>query len=129
MIAATTAVLCLALNIYYEARGETYKGKEAVAHVVLNRANSNMYPDGVCEVVYQKGQFQWVTMKGLKKPHGASWQEAQHIAQTVLDGESTDPTKGAMYFHNAKLPYSWNHKYVTTAKIGNHVFYKRKQRF
>ena len=28
---------CMSLNVYYEARGEGWKGKAAVAHVVKNR--------------------------------------------------------------------------------------------
>lgn len=122
---AATALLCLALNIYYEARGESYVGREAVAHVVMNRAKHPQYPDKVCEVVYQPNQFQWVNMK-LKKPHGTSWLEAQHIAQKVLDGESRDPTNGATHFHNTKLHYTWKHKYSYTKVIGAHAFYKQK---
>ena len=44
---------CLATNIYHEARGESIKGKSAVAHVTMNRVTSNRYPNTVCEVVYQ----------------------------------------------------------------------------
>lgn len=125
MIAAT-ALLCLALNVYYEARGESYVGREAVAHVVMNRVKHPAYPDKVCEVVYQPKQFQWVELK-LKKPHGPAWQNAQHIARKVLDGESRDPTGGATHFHNLKLKYTWKHKYTQTRIIGAHAFYKLKR--
>lgn len=65
-------VKCLAVNSYFEARGEGDLGMEAVDDVVLNRAYgpehdtkgidrayenkgaaSSRYPDGVCQVVYQ----------------------------------------------------------------------------
>ena len=36
---AQGALLCLALNIYHEARGEPLKGQIAVASVTMNRAN------------------------------------------------------------------------------------------
>lgn len=127
MSTVATALLCLALNVYYEARGESYVGKEAVAHVVMNRLKAPEYPDTVCEVVYQPGQFSWIAMK-LKKPQGPAWEDAQHIAQKVLDGESRDPTLGATHFHNTKLPYTWNKKYTRTKVIGLHAFYKKKAR-
>ena len=34
---------CLALNVYYEARGEPDKGKRAVAKVTLNRVHSKTF--------------------------------------------------------------------------------------
>ena len=45
-------VECLAKNIYHEARGEPANGKQAVAHVVLNRVNRNDFPNTICAVGY-----------------------------------------------------------------------------
>ena len=45
---------CLALNVYYESRGETRAGQQAVAKVTLNRVVSSRYPDTICDVVYEK---------------------------------------------------------------------------
>ncbi len=42
---------CLALTIYFEARGEPDQGKIAVGHVVMNRASHPQFPHKVCEVV------------------------------------------------------------------------------
>ena len=39
---------CMAQNIYYEARGESLKGKQAVGNVVLNRVDHKKYPNTVC---------------------------------------------------------------------------------
>ena len=59
-------VHCLALNIYFEARGEPEKGQHAVGHVVMNRVAHSRYPNSVCGVVHQGGeqrlhrcQFSW----------------------------------------------------------------------
>ena len=51
---------CMSLNIYYEARGEGWKGKTAVAHVVQNRVAHEKYPDTICDVV----------KSGVKHPNG-----------------------------------------------------------
>ena len=44
---------CLATAIYFEARGESYRGQVAVAQVVLNRVKDHRYPDTICGVVFQ----------------------------------------------------------------------------
>ena len=44
---------CMSLNIYYEARGEDWKGKASVAHVVQNRVAHPKYPNTICGVVLQ----------------------------------------------------------------------------
>ena len=56
----SAALMCLALNVYHEARSEPLQGQAAVAHVVLNRVASGRWPDDVCSVVhqgYEKGRF------------------------------------------------------------------------
>ena len=48
-----TEAICLATNIYHEARGESYAGKVAVANVTMNRVTSPKFPNTICDVVYQ----------------------------------------------------------------------------
>jgi spore germination cell wall hydrolase CwlJ-like protein len=50
---------CLAKNIYFEARGESLKGKIAVANVTMNRVDSPKYPNTICGVVYQAKHSKW----------------------------------------------------------------------
>ena len=42
---------CLSQNIYFEARAESYSGKQAVANVTRNRVRSEAHPDSYCGVV------------------------------------------------------------------------------
>ena len=46
-------MVCLAENIYFEARAEGIEGKAAVANVTRNRVNSDLFPNTYCEVVQQ----------------------------------------------------------------------------
>lgn len=46
-------MVCLAENIYFEARAEGIEGKAAVANVTRNRVNSELFPNTYCEVVQQ----------------------------------------------------------------------------
>ena len=44
-------VRCLAENIYFEARAESFSGKAAVANVTRNRVNDSRWPSTYCAVV------------------------------------------------------------------------------
>ena len=114
-------VSCMAHAVYHEARGETTKGKEAVAHVILNRLNSGLYGKQICGIVYQPHQF---TNIKLTKPNFASpeWQESMVVSITALNGLSKDPTNGARFFFAQKIvrpKWAYNKPKVT---IGNHTF-------
>ena len=60
---------CLANNIYFEARAESYAGKQAVANVTDNRLDSKDHPDSYCGVV-KEGQHResWKTKKDETLP-------------------------------------------------------------
>jgi len=58
--------LCLATNVYHEAKGETIAGKSAVAHVTLNRVKHEKYPNNICDVVKQAKYY--TNWKGNQLP-------------------------------------------------------------
>jgi len=47
------ALMCIAVAVYFEARGEPSAGQIAVAQVVRNRIEDPRYPDNACDVVKQ----------------------------------------------------------------------------
>ena len=47
------ASMCLALALYHEARGEPVSGQMMVAKVIVNRIQSNRFPNKMCDVVMQ----------------------------------------------------------------------------
>ena len=51
--------VCMAKNIYFEARNESLQGKMAIALVTLQRVKDYRYPNTVCDVVYENKQFSW----------------------------------------------------------------------
>ena len=55
----SAAVMCLAMNIYHEARSEPLAGQLAVGYSTMNRVSDERYPDTVCEVVYQAKYHAW----------------------------------------------------------------------
>ena len=121
--ATNTEILCLAKNIYYEARGEPMHGKIAVAQVTLNRVtHRTQFESNICGVVYAKHQFSW-TMEKHREPRGPAWHEAQAIAKAVVIGTAHLPNFKALYFHNLTVKPQWNRTKELVARIGNHIFY------
>jgi spore germination cell wall hydrolase CwlJ-like protein len=117
---------CMAKNIYYEAASEPFEGKLAVAQVTMNRTQSPHFPKTVCEVVYQKGQFSWVTEKHYPIRSKSAWEECMIVARKALTEHKLHDTiykTKSMYYHNTSVNPPWKLKYVS--KIGNHLFYTR----
>lgn len=124
---------CLAKNIYYEAGGEPFEGKVAVAQVTINRSESGKFPSDLCKVIYQKNvvyekvlcQFSWYcTAPSARTPKNlAVYKESEIVArQVLLEGFRLPSLNNALYFHAKNLKPGWEHKKV--AVIGGHVFYQ-----
>lgn len=141
-------VKCLADNMYFEAVGEPYIGKKAVALVTLNRVKSPRFPNSICGVVKQgivskwhtentgkvvpirdKCQFSWwcdgkPDVVYDRKAYESIYKMAKQIA---LNSElNYDITGGALWYHADYVAPSWRKMKVKTVKIGQHIFYKDK---
>ncbi len=129
---------CLAANIFFEARGESDAGKKAVAEVTVNRALSELYPEGVCNVVFQRKQFSWThqqswstidaVLKGnlsaFEQKDKISYRSSRRIATAYL--QKPFPVllnRDSLFYHNKKIKPVWSKKMKKTSTIGNHVFY------
>jgi len=87
-------LLCLAMNVYFEARGEPDSGQQAVAHVTLNRARENA--DSVCSEVYKRNQFSWTRhIRRVPLNKDPAWIRAQSNAKKAL--HSPDNTKRCLF--------------------------------
>ena len=111
-------VRCLAEAVYREARGETYRGQLAVAQTVINRTRVAIFPNSICKVVFQKGQFSWT--QGWRNDWRADHHSYQ-VARVALMGSHSMRDFNALYFHNTSVKPGWNKKKI--ARIGNHIFY------
>jgi spore germination cell wall hydrolase CwlJ-like protein len=129
---------CLALNIYYEARGSNRADRLAVADVVLNRVQDNRYPDTVCEVVRQgrqdsngnmirhQCQFSWYCDGKADRPQDQDrWIDAQQIAYMVyVLNEYRGLTEGATHYHATYVEPRWARDLQLVGRIGAHIFYR-----
>ena len=117
---------CLAKNIYFEARNEPFAGQFAVALVTLNRVKDTAFPDTICKVVYQHGQFSWTQDNISDKPkHKKLYDKIKLLSIDITKGKYKDPTFGAMYFHTRQISPRWMNRVKRTVTIGNHIFYRR----
>ncbi|HZH25593.1 MAG TPA: cell wall hydrolase [Azospirillaceae bacterium] len=123
------AVQCVALAVYFEARGEPPAGQRAVAAVVMNRTRHPAFPDHPCDVVWQRNangcQFAWAC--ALPKPYPTdldAWDRAVGIAERAVAGRLSDPTGGALYFHNSAVDPYWRHAVRPVGAVGGHRFYR-----
>lgn len=127
----STALLCLAMNIYHEARGEPITGQIAVANVSMNRANYDV--DRVCPVVLKRKQFSWTTRlvdpngvvveRGLPKEPRA-WAVSLGIASLALVGMLPDITQGSTHYHEQSIKPYWASTMPQTVSYGAHLFYR-----
>lgn len=138
--------ICLAKNIYFEARSSNFADKVAVADVVLNRVKDRRYPDTICGVVKDakmskwwkehhnkdvpirhKCQFSWFCDGKSDIPtEQDSWMEAQRIAYFMLYlGEYVGITEGATHYHAHYVNPRWNRDMYLIGTIGDHIYYRR----
>ncbi len=108
----------LARVVHGEARGEPYKGKVAVAAVVLNRVESSSFPNTIAGVVYQSGAFSAVSDGQINLTPDS---ESIRAAQDALNG--WDPTGGCLYYYNPNTATdSWIRTRTVKTVIGRHYF-------
>lgn len=111
-------IKCLVDNIYYEARGESFKGQILVAKTVLNRLQNKNFPNTICEIVYQPYQFSW-TLEKQPEPHPVPWSRALDAAYAALTYNSK-----VLFFHNKEANPDWAQTKQLLQVEGNHIFYK-----
>lgn len=117
-----------ALTIYYEAKGESFAGKLAVAAVIRNRMTNRFQSDGTVRgTVLRPKQFEpWITRNPDKIPFKSSnpkMQESLLAWKLVQDGREV--VNGAVLFYNPELVKSprWAQVHRKVATIGGHEFF------
>tara|TARA_R100001463_G_scaffold71351_1_gene125164 strand:+ start:608 stop:1033 length:426 start_codon:yes stop_codon:yes gene_type:complete len=134
-----TALMCMAANVYHEAKNQSMLGQFAVAQVVMNRVEDHRYPNTICEVVKQgltykngkvvlgKCQFSWYCDGKSDEPNRDSkaWGKAIRHASIIM-GETInlDVTDGATHYHASYVRPAWAKTKKRTTRIDKHIFYR-----
>lgn len=125
-----SAITCLARSIYWEARGKSDAGMEAVTNVVMNRVGHEGFPNTICGVVkqgHEQGACQfswWCDGRSDDAKEDESYAIAKEIARKALNRQLEDRTGGALYFHHRRVVPDWSKEYIRTVEIGEFIFYK-----
>ena len=130
---------CLALNIYFESRGEEPDGQFAVADIVMHRVNNFGYPNTVCGVVKKgvypswsqdmpikyKCHFTWYCDRKPDNPvDGPAFARAMYVATTVLNDPNYIPVIAyGLYYHADYVNPEWAEGREVIANLGKHLFY------
>lgn len=136
--------ICLAKNIYYEARSSNLADRAAVADVVLNRVNDTRYPNTICEVVQQgqqkpswknpdqmvmvrnKCQFSWYCDGKADDPQDEdAWADAQMLAYAIIEeNKYRGISEGSTHYHATYVSPRWAKHFQLVGRIGAHIFYR-----
>jgi N-acetylmuramoyl-L-alanine amidase len=108
----------LARCVYAEGRGEPYVGQVAIAAVVLNRLESDKFPDTISGIIFQPLAFEAVA-------DGQIWltpdETARKAVRDALAG--WDPSGGALFYFNPERATSkWIWSRPQIKRIGKHIF-------
>jgi len=141
------AVMCLALNAYWEARNQSQKGMIGVSQVVMNRVESDYFPNNVCEVVKQgphrpswqdknkmipvknRCQFSWYCdgkSDEIPEIDQEKWEEAKLIAYGVYTNRVDNLVGESLWYHADYVRPAWAKQKKRVTKIDNHYFYEWK---
>lgn len=120
----------VARTVYGEARGESFEGKKAVVHVIINRTNhkASKRDHSLAATALRWRQFSaWNTSDPNRRRMEATalsdetFRECMRAVLTALD--EIDPTKGSRHYHTNTISPGWARGHKPVAAIGSHVFY------
>jgi spore germination cell wall hydrolase CwlJ-like protein len=114
------SALCLAGNMYFEARGEPVDGQILVAEVTMNRAGTDA---DICATVFESRQFSWTNDKGLAIDEPEAFIKSVILAYEILE-EGCILCTTATNFHTRDTKPYWAEHMTLIGGYGNHLFYK-----
>ena len=119
-------ILWLILCIYFEARGEPFRGKVNVGHVIRNRVDRR--DASLVDIVKAPWQFSWLN-PGAPRPALNDFEALEECCMAALTclSERLDGKDffGADHYHADYIKYpSWAAKIKFVGKEGKHLFYK-----
>ena len=133
------AIVCLALNVYHEAKNQSLAGQIAVAEVVMNRVDDPRYPNNVCDVVKQGLTYKWKPSVPIRNQCQFSWycdgksdvakekdawEESLSVAKGVYYGYLDAYLEGATHYHAYYVNPSWAETKTYITRIDDHIFYR-----
>ncbi len=112
------SIVCKAVAIYQESRGEPIAGQKAVLDVINERVRRS--GKSACQVVKAAHQFSWY--------HGQKLVADENmLTQFEEVSKMRSVCEGCTHFHADYVHPPWSRKMTKVKKIGKHIFFKEKQ--
>lgn len=83
--------------IQQEVRGASLKHKRIIANVIVNRVNSDAFPDTIEGVLFQKGQF--TSAQNYYNRKYPPDEDTKRAVREVLNRQCEDLSQGALFFY------------------------------
>jgi cell wall hydrolase len=116
-------LICLAKIVRHEAANQSMTGQLAVAQLVMNRVESPRFPNSICAVAHQRGQF-FNTNAYNPSRNDQRWENAMEVALDARNGIS-DPVVGeAVFYHAAYVTPRFHRSRPRVTQIEDHIFYR-----
>ncbi len=116
-------LICLTKIVRHEAANQSMTGQLAVAQLVMNRVNSPRFPNTICAVAHQSGQF-FNTNAYNPSRNDQRWANALEAAIDARNGIS-DPVVGdAVFYHAAYVSPRFHRSRPRVTQIEDHIFYR-----
>jgi N-acetylmuramoyl-L-alanine amidase len=117
--------------LWGEARGESYKGQQAVASVVMNRVNQpRWWGHDIRSVLTKPYQFSCLNQSDPNRPkllevgeEDGTYRQCYFIAGIAIAGTLIDVTGGATSYCTLETNPNWSIGLTPTIIIGHHKFY------
>ena len=121
-------IMCVALAVYKEARGENETAQSLVAKTIMHRTKK--YNQSECQVIASPHQFPWASQISTKwHPQEAdAWQQAQYVA--FMSEFSTKYPEGncqPLYF-NTVLIKSHRRELKCSIHSGHQIYYDLREK-
>ena len=105
----------LAQLVEAEAGNQEFEGKCLVVDVILNRVESDEFPNTISEVIFQDGQFSVIKNGAFEK---AAWHMQDSDYAAVMCEVQMHQNKDVLYFNNCSIVAGTGKKF----KVGDHWF-------
>jgi N-acetylmuramoyl-L-alanine amidase len=117
-----STLTCMAVAIYFEARGEPIDGQMLVAETIINRVADDRWPDNACDVIAQPKQFSFYEDRRSNRPRDMeAYTTAVLVAADALSGSHM--YGNALYYHTTAVRPVWRHDLQVLGHVGEHIFY------
>ena len=128
------SAICLAMNIYNEARNSSEEDMIGVSLTVFSRLNSGEYVNSkadntICNVIFANNQYSWTRHKIQLPKERKAWIKSQSIAHLMIsDNNVLHQSKSVKYKHYVLTSLfesstgKWFNKAHSTKIIGAHTY-------